>query len=219
MVSKNAAKLAGQRFGYLTALRRAGRHAKSRNALWLCRCDCGEEVVVRSDRLRLGLRKACAINGHRWLDWIEERGLVRTGRFRNERTSFEKMWERCRNKKHTKYKAYGAAGITVCERWRSFKNFIEDMGPKPSPKHSIDRIDNKKGYEPGNCRWATAKEQMRNQRRNIYVTYNGDRVLLIELTEKLGLNRSIVYGRLKLGWKLEDALTIPVRPKKCKKKP
>lgn len=77
------------------------------------------------------------------------------------------MWTRCRNPKRKDYCHYGARGVTVCDRWRSFDSFLADMGPRPSPGHSIDRIDNSIGYEPANCRWATTTEQTRNQRQRI----------------------------------------------------
>lgn len=75
------------------------------------------------------------------------------------------IWTRCRNPKRKDYVHYGARGVTVCDRWRSFDAFLADMGARPSSRHSVERIDNARGYEPGNCRWATHTEQVRNQRR------------------------------------------------------
>jgi hypothetical protein len=86
------------------------------------------------------------------------------------------------------------------------------MGPRPTPRHTVDRWPNPHGnYEPGNCRWATPAEQNRNKRNSVWVEHKGERVLLVDLTQGLGLSREMVYGRLKLGWSLEDALTVPVR--------
>lgn len=209
--NRNLKELTGQVFGNLTVLRRAGSE-KRRCATWLCRCTCGQEVVVRSDRLRGGRKKSCSVNGHWYTGWIEDRGLVRSSAFPSERRSWESMKKRCYQKNHAKYPMYGGVGITVCDRWRkSFRAFIEDMGPKPTPMHTIDRYPNQAGnYEPGNCRWATHSEQAANRKNNIKVVYEGREVLLLDLVRELGINRGVVYGRLKLGWSLADALTTPV---------
>ncbi len=124
------------------------------------------------------------------------------------------MKRRCSDRGHHKYPNYGGSGVVVCARWlASFHDFIADMGPRPSPRHTIDRYPNQAGnYEPGNCRWATPAEQNRNKRNNVFVDHGGERVLLVDLANGLGLNRDMVYGRLKMGWSLEDALTVPVRP-------
>ena len=118
--------------------------------------------------------------------------------------------QRCENASCRAFKYYGGLGVKVCERWRtSFENFVADMGPRPSPKHSVDRFPNPCGdYEPGNCRWATAQEQARNTRRNLYVSYLGERVLLIELVERLGIRYKPVYEQLRRGVPLGRALLV-----------
>jgi len=209
--SKSAIQLTGQVFGNLTALRRAGSLPRKNGgafALWLCRCTCGQEVVCRGDKLRKGNLKSCAVNGHRW---IYRRPATTAALTRSERHSWEKMWQRCADKKHKGYKNYGGRGITICERWKSFANFLEDMGKKPAPDYTIERIDVNGNYEKTNCRWAAKAEQRRNMRRSVYVELDGKRKLLIDVVSELGLKRSIVYGRLKNGWTLENALAVPVR--------
>ena len=102
--------------------------------------------------------------------------------------AWQDMIQRCYNPRRTRYPMYGGRGITVCQRWReSFEAFLKDMGTSPSPRHSIDRIDNNGNYEPGNLRWATAKEQSRNQRRNRVLTYQGETLCIAEWAERLGV--------------------------------
>jgi hypothetical protein len=103
------------------------------------------------------------------------------------------------------------ANIKVCERWdKSFTAFMEDMGPRPEDKSSIDRIDGTKDYEPGNCKWANAQEQSWNRSCTIYVTINGETLPYLVMADKLGIKRTTVHNRVSLGWTLIDALTIPV---------
>jgi len=133
---------------------------------------------------------------------------------RAEYNSWSNMRQRCTNPKTQKYKYYGGRGITVCARWASFAHFLTDMGRKPTPKHSIDRINNDGNYEPSNCRWATHDQQMENTRsdRNHVITLNGQSLTITEWAATLGIERSVMYRRLKR-WPLERALTEPLFPK------
>jgi hypothetical protein len=124
------------------------------------------------------------------------------------------MLKRCYNKKSTYYAYYGGRGINVCERWReSFENFLSDMGQAPDGM-SLDRFPNMNGgYEPGNCRWATAKEQGRNKRNNVFIEYSGKRQTLSQWSEETGIPRTTISSRIeKLKWPIERALTEPLRP-------
>lgn len=208
----------GQRFGYLVALGRGPSTPKY--ATWRCKCDCGREVIVEGRKLRTGAKKACCIGGHRFKPDYSNRpsGVGLTVRHPREYQSFSSMRERCLNPNKEGYAAYGGRGITVCERWASFENFFADMGPKPTPRHTIERVDNNGNYTPENCKWATPEEQRRNMRTSVYVNYEGKQILLLDLVQKLGLNRNQVYQRLTLGWPLEDALTVPIRAKKKNRK-
>jgi hypothetical protein len=197
-------------FGELTVVARAGR---IRNlALWRCRCSCGNEVVVSTDKLLQNKKHVCNIDGHG--KKLNSHGCSKTLTY----ASWEKMRERCNNPKYEKYKNYGGRGITICERWNDFANFLADMDERPSLKHSIGRIDNNGNYEPTNCRWETAREQGRNKRNSVFVGADEDRVLLLDVVERLNLNRGVVYGRLKMGWSLLEALTKPVRARKRNRK-
>lgn len=125
------------------------------------------------------------------------------------------MLSRCYKSSDAWYRHYGGRGIKVCDRWlHSFENFLADMGPRPSPKHSIDRRDNDGNYEPGNCRWATAKEQNRNQRGNRVVIIENRSLTLAELSELSGISSSTLSHRLNLGLSPEEAISFrPLQPK------
>jgi hypothetical protein len=108
------------------------------------------------------------------------------------------------------YRLYRAKGIKVCERWLVFRNFLDDMGHKPTPRHTLDRIDCDGNYEPRNCRWATPKEQARNwKHRNRRIEFNGENLLLVEWAERIGIARESLRDRLNSGWSIEKALTKP----------
>lgn len=135
-------------------------------------------------------------------------GLSRTAEYR----AWQMMRLRCTNPKNAAWPNYGGRGITVCTRWlNSVEAFVADMGPKPSPHHELDRIDNDRGYEPSNCRWATRSENDRNRRSTVWVDYQGERVRLIELLERHGIPGDTYAKRIELGWSMERALTTPVR--------
>lgn len=138
-------------------------------------------------------------------------GLSYTPEYR----AWQQMRLRCTNPKHAAYAGYGGRGIGVCARWLdSVAAFVADMGPKPSARHELDRIDNDRGYEPGNCRWVLRKVNDRNRRSNRVLEFSGERRALAEWCELLGLPRSTVQKRLDGGWSVEDALSTPVRPKR-----
>lgn len=131
-------------------------------------------------------------------------------------TTWQSMIQRCRNENCKSYCNYGGRGIRVCERWKSFSAFAQDMGEKPLG-YTIDRINNDGDYEPGNCRWATMKQQNRNCRRNKPVVFEGKTICLADLCERF----SIPYTRLRervnrLGWPLDKALVAPRFTKKKK---
>lgn len=119
------------------------------------------------------------------------------------------MKSRCENPRNARYADYGGRGITVCDRWKdSFENFIADMGPPPTPSHSIEREDNSRGYEPGNCRWATDIEQGNNQRSNVLIEYNGKTQTIAQWARELGMNYQTLRQRIqKYGWSVERAFS------------
>ena len=114
---------------------------------------------------------------------------------------------RCSNPNVKCFKYYGGIGINVCKRWDDFKLFVIDMGPRPTKKHEIDRIDCSKGYEPENCKWSTRTEQLQNTRKNVYIEYNGQRLTLSNWARKLGIAIETLRDRILREWPLESALS------------
>jgi len=119
---------------------------------------------------------------------------------------------RCYNENDKGYKNYGARGIKVCARWlESFENFIADMGHKPTPKHSIERMNNNGDYCPENCKWGTRKEQNSNRRNTRRLEYNGENLTVAEWSEKTGMQYETILSRVKKGWSPSDIIGKPVR--------
>lgn len=140
------------------------------------------------------------------------RQLAHGRSFTPEYRAWQTMRLRCLNPSNRAYPAYGGRGIAVCDRWRDdFEAFLADVGPKPSPRHEIDRIDNNRGYEPGNCRWVTRSQNDRNRRSTLWVEYRGERRRLIDLCEQFGTWPDTVKFRLKHGWTMEAAVETPTR--------
>jgi hypothetical protein len=153
----------GTRFGRLTTVREVGASSAG-GRQWLCRCDCGTDTIALVSNLRRGATGSCGCL-HRELlaARMTKHGDARRGALSAVNNIWRSAKDRCHNPRHLKYHLYGGRGIFMCEEWRNdFAAFRDHLGPRPSPKHSVDRIDNDRGYEPGNVRWATQKEQMQN---------------------------------------------------------
>lgn len=169
---------------------------------WSCRCECGNEFVARTSYLTGKNGRGC----HSCKS--VSHGLSHT----KEHAIWRSMIRRCHNPDDSGYADYGGRGIAVCELWRtSFEAFIKDMGPRPSVKHTVDRTDNDGCYCPENCRWATRSEQQKNTRRNVLLAFNGETHCLSEWAELVGIHRSTLQYRMRLGWTAEQVLTAPLR--------
>ena len=135
-----------------------------------------------------------------------------------EYRSWSSMKTRCLNTRMPDYHNYGGRGIEICWRWRySYKLFLEDMGRRPTPGHSLDRIDANGHYEPDNCRWATWIEQQRNRRDCVFLVIDGQRATISEWAERRGLSYKAVYQRLQSGWSPQRALSVPVQKRSGKR--
>lgn len=204
----NFKSLLGKRFGRLFVLAFDGR--KTERNFWKCICDCGNMRVVSSTRLGSQDVRSCGCGGEK----RKRRGVE----IEPEHEAWSNMRRRCGDPTNKSYRIYGEKGITVCDRWAEYKNFIEDMGRKPTPKHSIDRIDGNRNYEPGNCRWATATEQARNVSTNVLLDYKGERKCITEWAEAIGMKGATLGVRIRSGWSVEDAIETPVGEKRISKR-
>lgn len=197
--------LTGQRFGRLVAIQRLDETAPQLK--WLCRCDCGNVKAVRMAHLKSWMSTSCGCFNR---EVAKERGTTHGAGGKRCRTRTYTIWmlmiQRCENPRSTPYPWYGALGIKVCAAWHSFERFLADMGECPSDHHSIDRFPNKSGdYEPGNCRWATRRQQACNTRANRLIEIGGETKCLSEWCELYGKPYKCVLGRLNRGWTIDRA--------------
>lgn len=199
--------LTGQKFGRWTAMEfiPGGNHSK-----WKVRCDCGNEKQVLSDNLTKGKSRSCGCLNAEMLTARATHGHSVGGKRTRTFNVWRAMISRCGNPKTKAYPNYGGRGIYVCERWKSFPAFVEDMGISPDGLQ-IDRIDNEKGYSPENCRWVTPQANSLNRRSNHRYFFNGESVTLKDISKSTGMSEKTIATRLALGWSEDKAFTTPVR--------
>ncbi len=160
---------------------------------WRALCDCGQTTVVIASSFRKDMVKSCGC-------WQRERNATQA--YIDGRSSLPEyavwldMRRRCNNENKPAFRNYGARGITVCERWKEFPNFLQDMGSRPAPHYTLERNDNDKGYDPSNCCWIPRGEQNRNKRNNVRVTVLGRSMLLIDAETLLRVNRGSIHYRI-----------------------
>lgn len=201
--------LIGTRFGRLVVVSRAPGNDNEGKAMWACECDCGQSAVVRGHSLRCGETTSCGCY-RREVTAAQSRILhLRHGGARTpEYAAWANMLGRCENPNDQAYKGYGGRGIDVCEEWQnSFEAFRGCVGPRPSADHSIGRIDNDRGYEPGNVRWETRVEQSNNRRSSVLITYRGETLTAAQWGRRAGLaSGDLITMRIRKGWRPTDAV-------------
>ena len=205
--------LIGQKFGRLTPNKMIGLH-KGRSCIWLCQCDCGNEKIVSSNSLVQGNVKSCGClfkEGNN-----KKHGHAIKNKESKIYASWKSMIQRCTNKNNKRYKDYGGRGITICERWLKFNNFLEDMGEKPKGL-TLDRINNNRGYCKGNCKWSSYMSQMRNTRRNNLIIIDGQTMCVEDACKKYNIKSKTAHTRIKRGWTTEEVFRTPARKRRIAK--
>lgn len=201
--------IVGREFGRLKVESCEGSRpvGKTRKTFWKCKCRCGKTITVARDSLVGNNTTSCGCFAQENArSWSMTHGKSSTPEYA--------IWcgiiRRCEAQSCKSYSDYGGRGISMCHRWRNdFTAFLADMGPRPSPKHSVEREDNNGNYEPGNCVWETPIKQGRNKRNNRILSANGESLPLAEWAERLGVVSSVIETRLKRGWSVHDAVLSP----------
>jgi hypothetical protein len=181
----------GQKFDRLTVVTSLG--VIKSHSMCEVLCDCGKVKIVTATSLKNGKTRSCGC--------LKIEGLLaRSSSHCLSKTPLYSVWKdmmrRCLNPESHEYKNYGERGITVCDAWRNPETFIAECPAKPDGPYHFDRIENDGNYEPGNVRWSTRSESMRNVRHNLWIDYNGQRRLLIEVAEELGIRRDTLRARI-----------------------
>lgn len=201
----------GKRFGRLEVIERIGTD-KYGKCIYNCLCDCGEYTRAVSSKLNAGRKLSCGCLMEENKKLLKGGGNTKHGDSNSpEFNCWSNIKDRCFNPNHPSYPHYGGRGITMADEWvNDYGKFLEHVGRRPSDSHSIERIDNEKGYYPGNLRWALLDDQSINKRWTRWVEYNGEQVKLMELCWENGWNPDVIRGRLNQGWSLEDAINEPL---------
>lgn len=192
--------LTGQIFGRLKVVE--FHSSKNWRRYWVCICECGKTKIIAGSSLKCGNSTSCGCYNR---ELICKHGQYQT----SEYYCWEAMTARCTNPNNPMYYRYGGRGITVCEEWKNnFKNFLSDMGNKPSSKHSIDRINNDGDYNKNNCRWATTKEQANNTSRSTKEEIDGLILSRTDTIKHIGIGHATFYYYLKKGYNPQEIKTI-----------
>ncbi len=196
-------QMVGQQFGELIVIAQA-EHSKGSHRKWLCSCSCGRETTVATNNLRSGHTRSCGCLVKTTASNLRTKhGMSKTRVY----DIWLGMMSRCFNPKNISYSRYGAAGITVCPKWRSYTQFISDMGMPPGDRYSLDRLDNTKGYCADNCRWATSEQQANNKRNNRVMTTGTQTLTLAQWAKLAGMNPTTLAYRLDKGYPLDVAIS------------
>lgn len=211
--SSNFKDLTGQRFGRLTVVYRVEDYISPKGYAipkWECVCDCGNKLEARGDKLKSGTLKSCGCLHKRTIKKRvnQKHGMSNTRLYR----IYKEMYGRCYSPKCPAYQDYGGRGIKICQEWlddfMNFYNWAITNGYRDDL--TIDRINNDGNYEPSNCRWATAKEQARNTRNTVFLTYKGETKSVPEWAEIIGISKDTLTYRKRAGWSDKECIEIPV---------
>jgi hypothetical protein len=198
--------LTSQKFGRLTVLSYAGQN-NDHNAMWNCKCDCGNDFIARGSSLLKGATISCGC----YRKEVSAKNHTKHGK---SKSKLYVMWlgmcARCNNPNNENYSRYGGRGIKVCDEWRNYENFYNDMHSTYKKGLTIDRIDNDKGYSKDNCRWVTPQEQMHNYSRNVKITINGETDTVKRMCEKYNAKYDNVVRQIKKG---KDPLEMLIKYK------
>lgn len=198
-------EIIGRRFHRLLVVAISNRKNAKNSSLWECKCDCGSVHHCDSNALTSGRTQSCGClakenAGRRLKSIFTKHGLTNSPEY----SVWLNMRRRCSDPKNKRYARYGGRGIKVCDSWASdFGAFYADMGPRPSPKHTIEREDNNRGYEPDNCVWATQDKQANNTVTNVFIERDGVRKTASQWARELGVNPDTVAVRIRKGQSLE----------------
>lgn len=196
--------LTGKRFSRLLVIKR-DKIIKGQKPKWICQCDCGEIRSVFSNCLVKGTTRSCGC----LLREISRarRQFEKPVNEMTEYRSWQAMKKRVNNPSHPAYQKYGGRGIIIDDKWNeSFNDFYNDMGPKPSPEYSIERIDNNGNYCKENCKWGTKEEQSANRSTSLFYVVDGEKITLSKIARKYGINYKRLYWYVKNGLSLEEAI-------------
>lgn len=205
----------GDRFEMLTVVA-PSQPTNNRIKQWECKCDCGTIKVVQEGNLKHGQVKSCGCLRKQRSAEVARNNFTSHGEGSGGKTTTEyrtwvSMIQRCYQPTHDSYKHYGGRGITVCDEFRnSYPRFLEEIGRRPSIKHSLDRIDNSRGYEVGNIRWATREEQQNNRRDNRLLEFCGDSLSIAQISRRVGVPPDTLRQRINNGRSLKEAIVLEV---------
>lgn len=201
----------GQVFGRLTVIEFSRKNDR-RQAFWKCQCECGSKIEAFGGNLHSGATRSCGC-------LRDEGNNLKHGNAKNHQQTVEyvcwmSMKDRIRNPNNKRFKNYGGRGISICTQWYDFAVFLKDMGPKPTPRHSIERSDTDGSYEPSNCYWGTRSEQARNKTNSATIEYDGRIMCIADWADEFKIPFPTLWARLKvLRWDTKRALISPVRKK------
>lgn len=206
--------LTGRRFGRLVAIEPSNER-KCSHVVWKCLCDCGNYKYAISNNLLRGYTSSCGcLHKQGLVAMTTTHGMCKTRLY----SIWSNMKDRCLNPNIKGYENYGGRGIAVCDEWMEFAPFAEwALANGYSDDLTIDRINNNEGYSPSNCRWATRFVQANNQRSNHLFTIDGVTHTMTEWGRIYGINKNLVFDRLRRGWSEYETLTIPKGGKRCRR--